>query len=257
MIVTLLGTGTSGGVPSLGCDCEVCHSTDPRDNRLRAAALIETESTRILIDAGPDIREQLLKVPFRKIDALLLTHIHYDHVGGLDDLRPYCYAFKGVDVYAEANVNEGLRHMMPYCFPSDPEMLYPGAPILSLHDIRPHEALKFGNIGVMPIRVMHDKMPILGFRFGNFAYITDMKTMGDDEYRYLEGVKTLVINALRWEKPHHSHQLVNDAIRVSRRIGATHTVFTHLTHYIGLHEEANKRLPKGFEFGYDGMQLKI
>ncbi len=257
MKVTLLGTGTSGGVPMLGCDCEVCRSTDPKDHRLRSVALVETDSTRILIDAGPDIREQLLKVPFCKIDALLVTHIHYDHVGGMDDLRPFCYAFKGVDVYAEKNVNDGLRHMMPYCFPSDPAMLYPGAPILALHDIEPHQPLKFGDIDVMPIRVMHGKMPILGYRFGKFAYITDMKAMDDSEYEYLEGVETLVINALRWEKPHHSHQLIGEAIEVARRLGVKHTILTHLTHYIGFHDEANRQLPKDVEFGFDGMEITI
>lgn len=257
MLVTLLGTGTSGGVPSLGCTCKVCRSKNPKDRRLRTAALIETASARILIDAGPDIRQQLLGVAFRRIDALLVTHIHYDHVGGMDDLRPYCYAFKGVDVYAESPAVRGLRQMMPYCFPNDPAKLYPGAPILHLHEISPHEHLRFGDISVEPVRVLHDRMPILGFRFGKFAYITDMKTMPDSEYAHLQGVDTLVINALRWTRPHHSHQLVADAIEASRRIGARHTILTHLTHDIGLHDEANRRLPDGFELGYDGMKLEV
>lgn len=257
MLVTLLGTGTSGGVPALGCTCQVCRSKNPKDHRLRTAALLETASTRILIDAGPDIRQQLLGVEFRRIDALLITHIHYDHVGGIDDLRPYCYAFNGVDVYAEEQAVRGLRSMMPYCFPSDPEQLYPGAPILHLHTIAPHEHLHFGDIGVEPVRVLHDMMPILGFRFGKFAYITDMKSMPDNEYAHLQGVETLVINALRWECPHHSHQLVADAIKASRRIGAHHTILTHMTHDIGLYDEANRRLPDGFELGYDGMKIEV
>ena len=256
MKVTLLGTGTSGGVPSLGCNCEVCRSTDPHDKRLRSAAMVETENTRILIDAGPDIRQQLLRVPFRKIDGVLITHIHYDHVGGIDDLRPFCI-FGDINIYGDEIVTAGLPHTMPYCFPKDAEKLYPGAPKLKLHTIHPHEHYQIGDIEFVPIRVMHDKMPILGYRFGKFAYITDMKSMGDEEYAYLDGVETLVINALRFEKTHHSHQLVSDAIEVSRRIGARKTYFIHVTHQIGFHDEANKRLPAGFEFGFDGMEINV
>jgi len=146
---------------------------------------------------------------------------------------------------------------MPYCFPANPELLYPGAPKLCLHTIRPHEHYQIGDIEFVPIRVMHDQMPILGYRFGRFAYITDMKTMAEEEYRYLEGVKVLVINALRFDRPHHSHQLVDDAIKVARCIGAKKTYLTHVTHQIGLHEEANKRLPDGFEFGYDTLEFEF
>ncbi len=257
MRVTLLGTGTSGGVPALGCHCEVCRSRDPRDHRLRCAALVETESTRILIDAGPDIREQLLKVPFRKIDALLITHIHYDHIGGLDDLRPFSHQFGSLDVYCEKFVNEHLHHTIPYCFPSDSSKLYPGAPVLEMHTIRPHESFRVGDIDILPIRVMHDTMPIVGFRFGPFVYITDMKRMDDEEYDYLRNVDTLVINALRWEKPHHSHQLVADAINASRRMNARRTYLTHLTHKIGLHAIAESLLPQGVQLGYDGLSFNV
>jgi len=257
MKVTLLGTGTSGGVPVLGCGCEVCRSNNPKDRRMRSAALVETDTTRILIDAGPDIREQMLVQPFRKIDALLITHAHYDHVGGLDDLRPYTYAFDGLEVYCDRYADKSLHQIMPYCFPSGPDNLYPGAPVISVHQIKPHQSLKFGDIEVIPIRVMHGRLSILGFRFGKFAYITDMKSMDDEEYKYLEGVESLVINALRWDKPHHSHQLIEDAIRVSKRVGASHTWLTHLTHYIGLHDSANRRLPENVEFGYDGQVLYV
>ena len=254
--VTLLGTGTSGGVPALGCNCEVCRSTHAKDKRLRSAALIETENTRLLIDAGPDIRQQLLREPFRKIDGVLITHIHYDHVGGIDDLRPFC-VFGDIHIYGDELVTRSLPHTMPYCFPKPSEKLYPGAPVLKLHTIQPHHIYNIGDIEFEPIRVMHDKMPILGYRFGSFAYITDMKTIAESEYPYLEGVETMVVNALRFEKPHHSHQLVDDAIRFSRRVGARQVYFTHVTHQIGLHDEANKRLPQGFSFGYDGLEINI
>lgn len=256
MKVTLLGTGTSSGVPVLGCNCEVCCSKDPHDHRFRSAAMVETEQTRVLIDAGPDIRMQLLRVPFRKVDGVLLTHIHYDHVAGIDDLRGFC-VYGDIQIYADSLVTGILPHTMPYCFPEHPEDLYPGAPKLSLHTIAPHQSLQIGDVEVTPIRVMHDKMPILGYRFGKFAYITDMKSMAEEEYAYLDGVEVLVINALRFDKQHHSHQLVADAIEVAKRIGAKQTYFTHVTHQIGFHDAANARLPKGFFFGYDGMEIDL
>lgn len=251
MKVTILGSGTSGGVPSLGCDCPVCRSTNPKDKRLRSVALLETDTTRILIDCGPDIRQQLLPLPFKKINAVLLTHIHYDHVGGIDDLRPYC-KFGDIDLYADDHTTKGLRHNMDYCFTQ-----YPGVPKLDLHVIRPHQAFQVGDVDIMPIQVLHDRLPILAYRFGRFAYITDMKTIPDTEYDYLKGVEILVVNALRFEKEHHSHQLVADAIAFSRKIGAKHSYFTHVTHQIGFHDEANARLPEGFEFAYDGLTFNV
>jgi phosphoribosyl 1,2-cyclic phosphate phosphodiesterase len=253
MKLTFLGTGTSGGVPSLGCNCAVCHSANPKDKRLRCAALLETESTRLLIDCGPDIRQQLLSVPFRKIDGVLLTHIHYDHVGGIDDLRPYC-KFGDIDIYANRSTVARLHQMMPYCFVTK---LYPGVPRLNLHVIHPHQLFSVGDIEIQPVQVMHDKLPILGFRFGSFAYITDMKTIEESEYDYLKGVTTLVVNALRWEHPHHSHMLVDDAINFARRVGAKQTYFIHLTHLIGFHDEANRKLPEGFQFAYDGLVIDV
>lgn len=253
MRFTFLGTGTSTGVPSLGCDCEVCLSKDIRDKRLRAAALLETDSTRILIDCGPDIRRQLLPLPFGKLDAVFITHIHYDHVAGIDDLRPFC-RFGDINIYADKSTSEGLRNTMPYCFTQE---LYPGVPHLKLHEIEPHQRLRIGDIDVMPIVVMHDKLPILGYRFGKLAYITDMKCIADTEYEYLEGIEVLVVNALRFDIEHHSHQLVEDAIEFSRKTSARKTYFTHVTHQIGLHDDANSRLPKGFEFAYDGLSISI
>lgn len=253
MKLTLLGTGTSGGVPSIGCNCPVCRSTDSHDKRLRTSALLETDTTRILIDCGPDFRQQILPHPFRKIDAVLLTHIHYDHVAGIDDLRPFC-TFGDIQLYGDEATTEGLRHNMPYCFGTH---LYPGVPLLSLHAIVPHRPLRIGDIDILPFRVQHGAMPILAYRFDKLAYITDMKTMDEEEYPYLQGVETLIINALRFTPVHHSHQLVDDAIRVARRIGAKRTYFVHVTHQIGFHDEANTRLPHGFSFAYDGQVIDM
>jgi phosphoribosyl 1,2-cyclic phosphate phosphodiesterase len=215
--------------------------------------LVETDSTRILVDAGPDFRQQILPQPFRRIDAILVTHSHYDHMGGMDDIRPYCQ-FGEMNVYADAIARKGMLEMLPYCFA---EHRYPGVPQIGLHEICAGNPFTIGDISVMPIRVMHGKLPILGFRFGTFAYITDMKYIEDDQMPLLEGVETLCVNALRFDKPHHSHQLVDDAIAFARRVGAKRTLLTHMCHDVGLHEEVNKILPEGIELAFDGQVLEI
>lgn len=286
MKITFLGTGTSIGVPAIGCQCEVCRSNDPRDKRLRTSALIETDGgLRVLIDCGADFRQQILTQEFKKIDAVLVTHIHYDHVGGMDDLRPFCL-FGDVDVYAEENVVEGLHQTMPYCFRKE---LYPGVPHLRLHTITPHEPIHIqrteeiiatfppsgadgmgvlnreghniivspatDTLDIIPIRVMHGKQPIVGYRFNNVAYITDMSSIDPTELQYLRGIDTLIVNALRFEPRHHSHQMVDDAIAFSREVGAKRTFFIHVTHDIGFHDNANARLPESFFFAYDGQVI--
>jgi len=253
MRLTFLGTGTSCGVPVIGCRCEVCQSADPHDKRTRCSALIETDDTRLLIDCGPDFRQQILPQPFRKIDAILITHAHYDHMGGMDDIRPYCQ-FGEMNVYADSNACKSMLEMLPYCFA---EHRYPGVPAIGLHEILPHQKLSFGDLEVVPIEVMHGKLPILGYRIGDLAYITDMKTINESEMDYLQDVKVLVVNALRYDKPHHSHQLVDEAVAFAQRIGSERTFIIHSCHDIGLHEEVNKKLPAGIELAYDGQVINI
>ena len=251
MKLIFLGTGTSTGVPQIGCSCRVCTSKDARDKRLRCSALLETEAcTHILIDCGPDFRQQMLPQRFHSIDGVLITHKHYDHVGGLDDLRPFS-VFGSVNIYGEQSSLDHVRESMPYCFV---EHKYPGVPNINLISIQPGQDFYIKEQRVQPLRVMHGKMPILGFRFDELAYITDMKTIDDDWLRQLEGARTLVINGLRFEE-HGSHQTIPDAIRLSDKIGAERTYLIHMSHHAGLHEEVQKKLPAGIFLAYDGLEI--
>lgn len=238
-------------MPVIGCQCEVCQSADPHDQRTRCSVLVETDETRLLIDCGPDFRQQILPMPFRKIDGILITHSHYDHVGGMDDIRPYCQ-FGEINVYADPVARKGMLEMLPYCFA---ENRYPGVPAIGLHEIHKHEPFRIGDLDIMPIEVMHGKLPILGYRIGKLAYITDMKTIEESEYPYLEGTELLVVNALRFTKPHHSHQLVDDALAFAHRVGAKQTLLIHVCHDIGLHESVNRLLPEGVQLAYDGQEV--
>lgn len=253
MRLTFLGTGTSVGVPTIGCSCKVCKSHDPRDRRTRCSAMVETEQTRIVIDCGPDFREQMLRQEFRKIDAVLVTHSHYDHVGGMDDLRPFCQ-FGDINVYSDSISERSLRSMMPYCFVEHP---YPGVPKISLHEIHPHQELKINELTVVPLQVMHDKLPILGYKIGRLAYITDMKTIPEGEIDYLQDIDYLVVNALRFTKSHHSHMLVDEALEFARKTSAKQVFLTHMCHDIGLIDEANAALPQGVQLAYDGLSVEI
>ena len=244
MKVTILGSGTSTGVPQIGCQCKVCTSNDPRDCRLRASAMVEADGVRILLDCGPDFREQMIRYDdFRPIDGVLLTHEHYDHVGGVDDLRPYC-AFGDITLYGDALTVSDIRNRMPYCFRTNP---YPGVPRIALEEVRPHEPIYIKGIEVIPLQVMHGRLPILGYRIGGLVYITDLKTLPDEEWEYLKGVDCLVINALRIE-PHDTHQSLSDALVMAGKVGAKQTWFIYMSHQIGLHAE----VPERIHLAYDG-----
>ena len=253
MKLTFLGTGTSCGVPVIGCQCEVCQSKDPHDKRTRCSVLVETEQTRLLIDCGPDFRQQILSQPFRRIDGILITHSHYDHMGGMDDIRPYCQ-FGAIDVYADPIARKAMLEMLPYCFA---ENRYPGVPAIGLHEIHAHQPLSIGDFEIMPIEVMHGELPILGYKIGALTYITDMKSINETEMKYLEGTEVLVVNALRFVKPHHSHQLVDDAVSFAKKVGAKRTLLIHVCHDIGLHKDVNRLLPRGIELAYDGEEILI
>lgn len=249
--IEFLGTGTSTGVPSIGCNCEVCRSKDPKDNRLRASAVVRYKGLSILIDCGPDFRQQILRASSDKLDALLLTHIHYDHVGGIDDLRPYSFK-RTFPIYARAEVNSQLRINLPYCFCKNP---YPGVPRLELVDIATAPFM-IGGVEVTPIPVMHDKLLINGYRIGPLAYITDCSYISQEEIQKLKGIQLLVINALR-HKPHHSHMSVEQALGVVEQISPHIAYFTHMSHEAGLHALAEALLPECVHFAYDTLIVRI
>ena len=245
-------------MPEIGCTCPVCTSSDPRDNRLRCSGLIEVDGVRILMDCGPDFREQMNRLDdFKPIDAVLVTHEHYDHVGGLDDLRPFC-RFRDIPVYAEDYMAQHLRERIPYCFTQHP---YPGVPRITLEEIAPGVPFHVSNaegtqVEVLPIRVMHGKLPILGYRIRNFAWITDMLTMPESEYELLQGLEVLVMNALR-PQPHGTHQSISEALENVERLAPKETYFIHMSHHVGLHEEAEKQLPPHVHFAYDGLTIRL
>ena len=258
MKITILGSGTSTGVPEIGCTCPVCTSQDPKDNRLRCSGVIDVNGVRILMDCGPDFREQMIRLnDFRAIDAILVTHEHYDHVGGLDDLRPFC-RFREIPVYAEEYVARHLRERIPYCFA---EKLYPGVPRILLEEVNPGVPFQVSNtdgmkVEILPIRIMHGKLPILGFRIGKMAWVTDMLTMPESEYEKLQGLDVLVMNALRTE-PHGTHQSISEALENVKRLAPKETYFVHMSHNAGLHAEAEKLLPPHVHFAYDGLEIQL
>ncbi len=252
MKLKFLGTGTSTGVPQMRCDCVVCQSEDAHDKRLRASVMVAVGETNILIDCGPDFREQMLRVGSPRLEALLITHSHYDHVSGIDDLRPYCTIGDGFPIYCKSDVATDLKERVPYCFAEHP---YPGVPALNINEIS-SKPFKIGDIDILPLPVMHYKLPIVGYKIGNLAYIADAKTIPDSTIEMLRGVDTLVINALR-TKEHISHMTLAQALDVINEIKPRVAYLTHLSHDMGLHNEVSRRLPENVRIAHDGLSIFI
>jgi len=252
--VTFLGTGTSQGVPVITCECEVCRSVDKHDKRLRVSILLEVENKVILIDTGPDFRYQMLRADVKKLDAILYTHEHKDHVAGLDDVRAFNYKQQSeVDVYAHQRVQDALKKEFHYIFSGDN---YPGIPRLKLNNIVEGESFQAAGIDIVPISVMHYLLPVFGFRIGDFTYITDAKTISPEEKKKIVGSNILVINALQIDK-HLSHFTLDEALAFAAEIGANKTYLTHISHKLGTHAEVSKHLPEGVFLAYDGLELEM
>lgn len=251
MRLKFLGTGTSTGVPEIGCDCEVCFSEDPRDKRLRVSLFVEVEDKKILIDCGPDFRQQMLRNPADRIDAVLITHEHYDHVGGIDDLRPFCKSGP-VSLYAEKYVADAVRQRIPYVFR---ENKYPGVPDISLNEIDIHP-FKIDGLEIIPIRLLHGKLPIFGYRIGKMAYLTDLKTIPDEEFSKLEDLDVLIINALHF-KEHISHETVQDALENIGRIKPGKAFLIHMSHRFGLYKVMENQMPENVFVAFDGLEVVL
>ena len=253
MEITFLGTGTSQGVPIIGCQCQVCKSEDERDKRLRSSVLISHEGSQFIIDVGPDFRQQMLRENVRKLDFVLLTHAHKDHTGGLDDIRAFNHINNNVmDVYANRPTCEALVKDFYYIFDGNN---YPGIPKLNLHIVDEND-FEVNDIKIQPIEVMHYDMSILGYRIADFAYITDAKYISEKELNKLMGLEILVLNALRTKK-HYSHFNLGESLHIVKYLAPKHVYFTHIGHNLALYAESRKLLPDGVELAYDGLKIEI
>ncbi len=258
MKVRLLGTGTSTGIPVIGCGCTVCTSDDPRDKRLRCSCYIETDGVHIVIDTGPDFRQQALLYGIPRVDAVLFTHHHFDHVVGLDDLRPFCFDSEApIPCYAKENTAVVMRRMFDYVFGDGS---YPGVPNLELHNVTDPFTVRSRydasrETGIIPVAVDHGDLPLLGFRIGDFAYVTDTNNIPDDSLELLADLDVLILDALR-VRPHPTHFTIDEAVAMAQKIGARETYFVHMTHSV-LHAETEAALPAGISLAYDGLGLEI
>lgn len=252
--VIFLGTGTSQGIPVIGSDHPVCKSTDTKDKRLRVSVLLRWENFNYVIDCGPDFRQQMLQANCKKLDGILFTHEHNDHTAGLDDIRPYFFRQGDIPIYAEKRVLESLQKRFEYIFTSGEK--YPGAPNVQSIVIDKTRSFRIANKQVIPIEVLHNRLPVLGFRIGDFTYITDAKTVAPEEFAKIKGTKVLVINALRIE-PHYSHFNLEEALEFIAQVNPERAYLTHISHLLGFHKEVQEQLPQGVFLAYDGLEIEI
>jgi phosphoribosyl 1,2-cyclic phosphate phosphodiesterase len=251
--ITFLGTGTSSGVPMIACNCEVCRSPEKENKRLRTSILVESATTTIVVDTTPDFRYQMLRANIKKLDAVLFTHSHKDHIAGMDDVRAYnFFQRKPMQVYANQMTIEALMREFFYVFT---EKKYPGVPDIRLNTID-MEPFMIGDIIIIPILVWHLNMPVYGFRFGSFTYITDANKIEEGEKEKIRGTNVIVLNALRQEK-HISHFSLPEAVELAKELKIPTAYFTHISHQMGLHKKVNTCLPKGMELAYDGLIVEV
>lgn len=252
--ITFLGTGTSQGIPVIGSDHPVCLSNDPRDKRLRVSILIQWDEFNVVIDCGPDFRQQMLTAEISKLDALLLTHEHSDHVAGIDDIRPFYFKQGDIPFYAHSRVFEALHKRFDYIFAE--ENKYPGVPTIDEQMVDKNHPFDLFGKKVIPIEAMHGNLPVLGYRIDNFAYLTDVKTISDVEVKKLLNLDVLVINVLRAEE-HHSHLNISEALELIDTIQPKQSYFTHISHVMGFHNEVDAKLPRGINLAYDMLQIRV
>lgn len=254
LLITFLGTGTSQGIPVIGSNHPVCKSKDFKDKRLRVSVLISWENYNYVIDCGPDFRMQMLEADCTKLDGVLFTHEHNDHIAGLDDIRPYFFRQGDIPIYAHKRVIKALKKRFDYVFAKEDK--YPGAPTVIENEIDKSTPFKIANQLVIPIEVMHNRLPVLGFRIKNFTYITDAKIIAPEEVAKIKGTEVLVINALRIEA-HHSHFNLGEALAFIEEIQPKRAYLVHISHMLGFHEEVQKTLPENVFLAYDGLKITV